>query len=98
MGAGVGNIFYGTEGTLVIDGGSPTFYDAAGKKMEIELDKSGGGDHFTNWVKALSPRRRDDLTAEIEVGHYSSAMCHLPNISYQLGTKQPFIAKKHAFG
>jgi hypothetical protein len=35
-------------------------------------------------------RRYEDLNADIEQGHLSSALCHLGNVSYRLGTMQPF--------
>ena len=31
-------------------------------------------------------------------GHYSSALCHLGNISYRLGSEAPFDAQAKAFG
>src|SRR5262249_13857880 len=31
-------------------------------------------------------------------GHLSSALCHLGNISYRLGTPQPFEPRTRAFG
>jgi hypothetical protein len=31
-------------------------------------------------------------------GHLSSALCHLGNVSYRLGTQQPFNQKTKAFG
>ena len=36
--------------------------------------------------------------AEILEGHLSSAICHLGNISYRLGSPQPFNTKTKAFG
>jgi predicted dehydrogenase len=44
------------------------------------------GDHYANFVKAVRSRKREDLHAEILEGHLSSALCHLGNISYRLGT------------
>jgi hypothetical protein len=35
----------------------------------------------------------EDLNADIEHGHYSSALCHLANISYRLGEKVAFDKK-----
>jgi hypothetical protein len=34
----------------------------------------------------------------LEHGHYSSALCHLANISYRLGEKVPFGARAKALG
>ena len=43
------------------------------------------GDHFENFLKAVRSRKKEDLNADIEEGHVSSALCHLGNISYRLG-------------
>ena len=41
----------------------------------------------------MRSRRVEDLNADAEVGHYSAALCHLPNISYRLGEKVSFDKK-----
>src|SRR5207247_1412776 len=43
--------------------------------------------HFANFVKAVRSRKLTDLHADIEEGHLSSALCHLGNISYRLGSQ-----------
>ncbi|HZZ77896.1 MAG TPA: Gfo/Idh/MocA family oxidoreductase [Gemmataceae bacterium] len=58
----------------------------------------GGGSHFANFIAAVRSGRRADLNADIEEGHYSSALCHLANISYQMGTNAPFAPRTRAFG
>ena len=91
--AGVGVIFYGSEGYLVV----PSYSGG------IVLDKNqvptgvkfeGGGDrhHFANFVNAVRSRKYEDLNAEILDGHLSSALCHIGNISYRLGS--PMYAKQ----
>ena len=91
-GAGVGVIFYGSEGYAVSPsyGGGSTF-DKDGTKVK---DFSGGGDdnHFGNFVKAVRSRKIEDLNADILEGHLSSALCHVGNISYRLG--KPIAAKE----
>jgi len=88
MGAKVGNIFYGTEGYVVC----PSYSSGiAFDKNNKEIGRfSGGGDglHFENFVKAVRTRKREILNADILEGHLSSALCHLGNISYRLGTEQ----------
>ena len=44
------------------------------------------GDHFANFLQAVRSRKHEDLNADIEEGHLSSALCHLGNISYRLGS------------
>jgi predicted dehydrogenase len=88
-GATVGVIFEGTEGYVVIpsyDGG--TAFDKDGKMIETF---KGGGDHhhFGNFVSAVRSRKHEELNADIEQGHLSSALCHMGNISYRLGEAVP---------
>jgi predicted dehydrogenase len=87
LGAKVGNIFYGSEGYAVSTNySSGTIFDLKGQKV---THFSGGADHFDNFVKAVRSRQHTDLTADIEEGHLSAALCHLGNISYRLGKAQP---------
>ena len=47
----------------------------------------------------MRSREQADLNADILEGHYSSALCHLANMSYRLGEDVPFSPKKSkAFG
>jgi predicted dehydrogenase len=57
-------------------------FNTAGEQIE---QFRGGGDHFANFLKAVESGRRDDLNAEVEEGHISSALCHMANISHMLG-------------
>jgi hypothetical protein len=91
----VGNIWYGSEGYLVCPSYSGgVAYDNDGKVIK-RFD--GGGDHFGNFVAAVRSRKVEDLNADILEGHISSALCHLGNISYRLGTLQPFSKKVQNF-
>jgi predicted dehydrogenase len=58
----------------------------------------GGTNHFANFIAAVRSRRVQDLNADILDGHYSSALCHLANISYQLGAPAAFNPRTRAFG
>ncbi|OJW10919.1 MAG: hypothetical protein BGO49_25775 [Planctomycetales bacterium 71-10] len=82
----IGNIFYGTEGILTIDGYT-TWRTYFGPKLEQGANGKGGGDHFANFIKAVRARDSKLLNADIEEGHLSSAYCHLGNIAYRLGRK-----------
>ncbi len=57
----------------------------------------GDGGHFANFVAAVRSRKQEDLNANILEGHYSSALGHLANISYRLGSEAPFNTKLPAF-
>lgn len=82
---GVGVIFYGTEGDVVIPSYSGgVAFDRKGKEIKTF---HGGSDklHFGNFVDAVLKRDPKKLNADILEGHRSSALCHLGNISYRLG-------------
>jgi predicted dehydrogenase len=96
LGASVGNIFYGTEGYLVSPGYSgATAFDLKGNVIQTF---KGGGDHYGNFLKAVRSRNAAELNADILEGHISSALCHLGNISYRLGSMQPFSKDTRSFG
>jgi predicted dehydrogenase len=82
-GSKIGVIFEGTEGYAVIPSyDSGTTFDKAGNKIK---SYAGGADHFGNFLSAVRSRKVEELNADIEEGHLSSALCHLGNISYRLG-------------
>jgi predicted dehydrogenase len=95
-GAKVGNIFYGTEGVMVVPDYSKAFVFSP--KGELLKEFTGGEEHFANFVKAVRSRKKEDLNADILEGHLSSALCHLGNISYRLGKEEPFNKNSKAFG
>ena len=49
-----------------------------------------GGSNIGNFIACVRSRRSEDLNNHILEGHYSSALCHLANISYRLGEEVPF--------
>src|SRR5690606_30110774 len=85
-GAKVGNIFHGSEGYVVMTAyNKGAAFDLNGNMVR---QFSGGSDslHYENFLKAVRSRNYQDLNADIEEGHLSSALCHLGNISYRLGS------------
>lgn len=96
LGAKVGNIYYCKDGYVVC----PSYNSgtAFNPKGEVVKTFTGGGDHFANFVDVVRSRKLADLRGDIEEGHLSSALCHLGNISYQLGSVKPFDAKAKPFG
>jgi predicted dehydrogenase len=99
-GQGIGNIFHLEGGTIA----GTTFYPR-GSDKSAPLPKvaplargPGGGDHFANFIAAVRTRRTADLNADILEGHYSSALCHLANVSYRLGEDAAFNPRTKAFG
>jgi len=104
VGVKVGNIFYGSEGILVIDGYEThkIFLDPnrkiedpwkKGEKLEPGPARSEEGNHYANFIKAVRSRKREDLNAEIEDGHYSAALCHLGMIAHRVKRQLRFDPK-----
>jgi len=91
----VGNIFYGSNGYLAIDGYTK-YYTFLGKDAEPGPARTDGGDHFANFINAMRTRSRGELTAEIEEGAISTTLVHLANISYRLGRSVNFDAKTYS--
>lgn len=92
----VGNVWYGDKGLLVC----PTYSSGIAYSNDGEVLKrfKGNGDHFLNFVNAVRSRKKEDLHADIEEGHLSSALCHLGNISHRLGVQETFANKPQVFG
>lgn len=85
--SGVGNIFHGAEGTLIVGKG---VLRKGSSELEPIPESAKGEDHFGNFIRAVRARDPGLLSAEILEGHLSSALCHLANISYRLGEPTPF--------
>ena len=68
--------------------GGGVVYDNDGKRIK-PLSSSGGDRHVENFIQAVRSRKAQDLRAPVAGGHLSSALCHLANIPYRLGTQVP---------
>jgi len=95
-GAGVGNIFYGSEGYMVVKG-YDTYEVFLGEKREKGPSRTAGGDHFANWIKAIRSRKPADQNGPVETAHLASGLAHLGNISYRLGRQLEFDPSKEKF-
>ena len=95
-GAGVGNLFYGSEGFLVVKG-----YDSyeifLGQRREKGPSNRKGGNHFANFIKAVRSRKTSDQNGPVETAHLASALAHLGNISVRLGRTLTFDPKTERF-
>ncbi len=80
----VGNIFYGSNGYLAVDG-----YDSYKTWVtdEVTPGPSGkaSGDHYANFIDCVRSRRAQDIHSPIEEAHISTTLVHLANASYRLG-------------
>ncbi len=91
----VGNIFYGSNGYLAIDGYNK-YYSVIGKDQVPGPERTDNGDHFANFINGVRSRNRGELTAEIEEGAISTTLVHLANISYRLGRTLDFDAATYS--
>jgi hypothetical protein len=83
----IGNLFYGSDGYMALDGDGFRIFQ--GDKRELvkhrkaEEQKDATAVHMENFLSAVRSRRVSDLTADVEGGAASAALCHLANISYR---------------
>jgi predicted dehydrogenase len=91
-GAGVGNIFYGDKGYLVVNGYG-TYESFLGAKREKGPARSERGEltlHFQNWFDAIRARDMSIQNGPVQTAHLASSLAHLGNISYRLGLQLQF--------
>ena len=108
----IGNLFYGTEGYLWIDGDGRKWQSYLGRKEEkgpgsTAPPDQGGSDplvltsiespHYQNFVDAIRANDAKILTCDVLEGHLSSALPHLANISYRVGRALQFDGKAEKF-
>ncbi len=107
----IGNVFYGSEGWLEIDanGNWKTFFGYKGEpgpnSDNIDSEKAdalntvgtGVGGHYGNFIGAVRSGKQTDLTCDIEVGHRSSVLPALGNISYLVGRELEFDGRNETF-
>jgi predicted dehydrogenase len=94
----IGNLFYGSDGWLWIDGDGRKWQsyhgpkDEKGQGADVHGTDGTGGDpnvltsteypHYQNFIDALRAGDPKILTCEILEGHLSSTLPHLANIAY----------------
>ncbi len=98
-GAGVGNIFYGEKGHMVIKGYNhyETFF---GQKNEPGPKRSDGdpvGKHFANFIDAVRHRDPSRQHGPVETAHTASGLAHLGNIAYRLNRRLKFNPDTESF-
>ncbi len=99
-GNAIGNLFLGSEGWMWVDGRGFEVYK--GEKNEKAMEEKGSEDnttavHMQNLFKACRSRNHKDLTADVEIGATSAALCHLANVSYRTGRKLAWDAANKRF-
>ncbi|WP_165072431.1 Gfo/Idh/MocA family protein [Paludisphaera rhizosphaerae] len=79
-----GDIFYGTEGWMILcKGGVVKLFDRQGKPRPVEGELPKVPDHQLDFVSAIREGRAP--AADIETGHRSTSLCHLGNIAARVG-------------
>ena len=93
----IGNIFFGTEGYLELNGDTWKAYrkrdkepfagskPSSGPRKVETLTGEEGAEHFANFINAVRSGKDTDLNCSITEGHFSAALPHLANISHRLG-------------
>ena len=100
LGLRIGNVFYGKEGYLEIDGTNGANWRAyrnretkpfagTGKVAGQPIDPTfraapDGGGHFTNFIDALRSGKKETLHCDVHTGFYSTVLPLIANISYRL--------------
>lgn len=83
MGDSVGVIIHCENGHVrVPDYTGATAHDKEGTVLQ---KFTGATSHYANFIAAVRSRKIEDLNADVETGHISSALCHTGNVSYRLG-------------
>ena len=94
----VGTIVYGTDGFVAIANEDIDHAVAFDPKGGIVQRFKGRGNHFNNFITAVLSGKQSDLHCPIIEGHFSSAMCHMANISYRIVQPRSLWADKDAEG
>lgn len=89
IGRKVANEYYTTEGMIANGKFYPKNGGAPEPLADFETDIKPNGP-FGNFIDAVRSRKVADLNADVLEGHYSSALCHLSNISMRMGQEVPF--------
>jgi predicted dehydrogenase len=109
LGIRIGNIFYGTEGYLELEGGQWKAYrkrenkpfagSNVGEKPSDPTFMTAPGDssHYGNLIDAIREGKSETLHCDILEGYMSGALPALANISYRLGRELTFDGAKEKF-
>ena len=91
-----GNLFYGSEGYMAIDG--YTKYQVfLGKDRKPGPTGNAPTKHFENFIAAVRSRKTADQNGPVETAHYSSALAHVANIALRRGAILDFDPDNERF-
>ena len=94
MGGGgtIGNLYYGSNGYLVIDNYNK-YFSFIGREQAPGPTATKSDTHFQNFLDAVRAHKKEMLNCEVEEGAASTILVHLANISYRLGRTVHFDPK-----
>ncbi|MBL7189078.1 MAG: Gfo/Idh/MocA family oxidoreductase [Phycisphaerae bacterium] len=81
-----GNWIQCEEGSIRIARGGGKAYDNDGGLIKQYKGNAGAG-HAQNFIDCVRSGRRQDLAADIEVGHLGTAVCHQANVAWRAGAE-----------
>ncbi len=82
-GSQFGIMFYGDQGSMLIDGNSYTIFDPKNQKVDQGTGNGTHDPHLLNFLECVRSGKRPN--ADIEEGHKSTLLCHLGNIAWRTG-------------
>lgn len=111
-GVKIGNLFYGTDGWMEVNGKNWKAYK--GREEEpfagTDMNESAaiGGDqtfraapdsngHFANFIDGVRSGNRHDLNCDVEVGHMSTVLPLIANVAYKVGETLRFNGEFEQF-
>jgi hypothetical protein len=68
-----------------------------GTTLTSDEKRDDGQRHVENFIECMRSRKPEQLNASVEDGHFSTALCHLGNISYRLGRSLKFDGAAERF-
>jgi predicted dehydrogenase len=86
-GVDIGNVIDCEGGSMIVP--SYTTARAVDKTGKVIKEFKGQDRHMQNFVDVVRSRKTADLYGPIQEGNVSSSLCHLGNISHQLGSSVP---------
>lgn len=97
LGIRIGNMFFGTDGYLELDGGTwkafrkretePFAGSREGEKKVVDpsfMIAADGAEHYMNFIDAIRSGKNETLHCDANEGFFSSALPLLANISYRV--------------
>lgn len=97
----MGITFYGEKATLFVNRDSLTIDNPdlmrALPKKEAKAFRKTKGSHMSNWFDCMRSRKKEDLHAPLEIAHRSAILCHLANMSIEVGRPLQWDPEKEIF-